>query len=112
MASKNKPEAKIPAYNRKPLGKALPPVKIVQIPTAEELDLIVSLWDTYAPAQYRGMMDAEDRLVLQQTGEKPSGRFTWNAATMTYTNVETGHVVDQDEALSAVAAFVRAYSKA
>lgn len=104
---------KTPTRKRKPLGKALPVVTAVfGAPTQEEADLLISLWDTYAPPQYAGMMNAEDSAMLEETGQEPTGAYVWNASSLTYTNVKTGHVVDQDEALAALSAFVRAYSRA
>ncbi len=112
MASKTDTK-RIPARKRKPLGKALPVVASAPgAPTQEEVGLLVSLWDTYAPAQYRGMMNAQDGALLEETGQEPSGEYIWNAATLSYTNIKTGYVVDQDETLAALSAFVRAYSRA
>lgn len=106
------PTDKTPRRKRKALGKALPSVDVVGVPTQDESNLLISLWDTYAPAQYRGMMNAENKLMLQETGQKPAGRYVWDQTTMSYINTETGHIVDQDEALFAMSQFVKAYSRA
>lgn len=103
---------KTPRRKRKPLGPALPPAADVGAPTAAENAELITLWDTYAPEIYRGMMNAENKLLLEQIGKTPSGRYVWDETTMSYTNVETGHVVDQDEALYALSQFIKAYSKA
>jgi hypothetical protein len=51
-------------------------------------------------------------MVLEQPGAKPKGTYIWHADTMTYENVKTGEIIDQDEALYALTEFVKAYGKA
>ena len=105
-------EKKSPPGKRKPLGKALPPVTKIAAPTQEEKDTLISLWDTYAPEKYKGMMAAEDSEKLRKAGKRPSGLWIWDRTSRTYTNTKTGYVVDMDEAKAALSAYVRAYSKA
>lgn len=114
MAKKAKEDKKkLPAHKRKPLGKALPPVtEKIAAPSRQEKDEMIARWDTYAPAQYRGMMSAENKQKLEKAGKKPSGIWVWDLETRTYTNVKTGHIVDQDEAKAAFTAYLRAFTKA
>jgi len=87
------------------LGKPLPPVKEVPPPTQQEIDLLVSNWDTYAPAKYRGMLSAVPYGTIDN-----KARWFYDADRRRYIS-RAGHVVSPKELRLAYLAFKKAMSK-
>lgn len=98
---------------KKPLGKPLPPIKETYIdpaPTVEETDAMVVLWDQYAPAKYRGLLRAQNKRLLEQTGEKPTGRWLWDDQTKQYIEVRTGLPLPRMELHRALSTFTERFA--
>ena len=98
---------------KKAIGKPLPKVKddyVDPAPTADDVESLVVLWDLYAPAQYRGLLRAQNKSLLEQTGEKPKGRFVWDDKTHYYIEAQTGRVISRMELHRAYSAFTQAYA--
>lgn len=87
------------------LGKPLPPVKKVDPPTQQEIDLLISNWDTYAPAKYRGLLSARPL----GTDDKEA-RWFYDADRRRYIS-RAGHVVTPKELRLAYFAFKKAINK-
>lgn len=87
------------------LGKPLPPVKDVPSPTEAEIDLLISNWDTYAPAKYRGLLSARPMGTSD-----PKARWFYDDKRKRYVS-RTGYVVSPKELRIAYLAFKKAKSK-
>lgn len=97
---------------KKTLGKPLPKIResyVDPAPTAEEADGLAALWDLYAPKQYKGLLRAQNKNVLEQTGTKPTSRFVWNDTTRHYVEVKTGRVISRMELHRVLSQFTQAY---
>lgn len=97
----------------KPAGNPLPKVAddyIDPAPTTDEVNSLVALWDLYAPPKYIGLMRAQNKDVLEQTKQKPIGRFIWDAKARHYIEVKTGHVITRRELHAAYSEFTRAFA--
>ena len=98
---------------KKPLGKPLPKIKesyIDPVPTVEETDALVILWDLYAPAKYKGLLRAQNKSVLEQTGEKPKGRWLWDEQSKKYIEVKTGRALSRMELHRVFSEFTSKYA--
>lgn len=97
---------------KKPLGKALPAVSDSfqePIPTLQESQELVAIWDEFAPRQYRGLLSAQSKSMLSQTGQSPKGRFVWDDVKKQYIEVATGRVLSRADLHLALSAFADAY---
>lgn len=97
----------------KPLGKPLPKIPETYIdpaPTVEETDAMVVLWDQYAPAKYKGLLRAQNKRLLEETGEKPTGGWLWDDKTKQYIEVRTGRALPRMELHRALSAFTEQYT--
>jgi hypothetical protein len=74
------------------------------------VEALVSLWDRFAPAEYRGLMNSNTKSVLEATGQKPKTRFIWDDEKKHYIRVATGKVVTRAELHRALSSFMKAYS--
>lgn len=98
---------------RVPLGKPLPKIKDSYEETAPsevEVEALVSLWDRFAPAEYRGLMNSQTKSFLEATKQKASSRFVWDDQKKHYIRVATGAVLTRAELHQALSSFVKAYS--
>ena len=98
---------------RVPLGKPLPKIKDGYqdpAPSEAEAEALVSLWDQFAPAEYRGLMNSQTKSVLEVTGQKAKSRFVWDDQKKHYIRAATGAVVTRAELHQALSTFVKAYS--
>lgn len=98
---------------RVPLGKPLPKIKNSYqepVPSEADADALVSLWDQFAPAEYRGLMNSQTKSVLEATGQKAKSRFVWDDQKKHYIRAATGVVVTRAELHQALSTFVKAYS--
>lgn len=98
---------------KRPLGDPLPKTSANYVdpaPAEDEVNGLVALWDLFAPPEYTGMLRAENKTVLEQTGQKPKGRFIWDDQIKRYIRVETGRVITRKELHIAYSEFVRAYA--
>lgn len=97
----------------KTLGKPLPKIRdgyVDPVPTVEETDALAALWDLYAPKQYKGLLRAQNKNVLEQTGTKPISRFVWDDRTRHYVEVRTGRVILRMELHRVLSDFMRNYA--
>lgn len=98
---------------KKLLGKPLPKINesyIDPAPTVEETDAMVMLWDQYAPAKYKGLLRAQNKRLLEQTGEKPVGNWLWDDKTKQYIEVRTGRPLSRMELHRALSAFTEQFA--
>lgn len=98
---------------RIPLGKPLPKIKDgyqEPAPSEAEAEALVSLWDQFAPAEYRGLMNSQTKSILEATGQKAKSRFVWDDQKKHYIRVATGKVVSRAELHKALSSFMNAYS--
>lgn len=98
---------------RKAPGKPLPKIKETYLdpaPTEDEVNALVVLWDLYAPMQYMGLLRAQNKSVLEQTGSKPTGRWIWDDTKKQYIEVSTGRTLSRMELHRAFSAFSQAYA--
>ena len=94
-------------------GNALPKIPDTYIdpaPNEEEMDRLVELWNIYAPRQYRGLLEAKSKTLLEQTEEKFNGPFIWDDIQKKYVETKTGRVISRQELHQAFSAFVRNYA--
>jgi hypothetical protein len=85
------------------LGKPLPPVKDIPVPTEAEIDLMIANWDAYAPAKYRGLLAARP---LGTAGAK----WFYDDRRKRYIS-RSGHVVTPKELRAAYLAYKKAKDK-
>lgn len=90
---------------KRKLGKPLPPVKDIPPPTEAEIDLMVANWNTYAPAKYRGLLEARPIGT-----DDPKARWFYDAERGRYVS-KTGHVVTPQELRAAYLAYKKAKNK-
>lgn len=98
---------------RVPLGKPLPKIKDGYqdpAPSEAEAEALVSLWDQFAPAAYRGLMNSQTKSVLEATQQKPKTPFIWDDQKKHYIRAKTGAVVTRAELHQALSSFMKAYS--
>lgn len=98
---------------RVPLGKPLPRIsETYEEPAPSEIDLdaLTSLWDQFAPARFRGLLDAENKNVLEQTAQRPSGRFVWDDQAKKYKDLLTGQMLTREDLHQALSAFAKSYT--
>lgn len=98
---------------KKPLGNPLPTTRDAYVdpaPTVEESDGLAALWDLYAPKQYKGLLRAQNKNVLEQTGTKPTSRFVWDDTTRHYIEVKTGRVISRMELHRVLSQFTQTYA--
>lgn len=87
------------------LGKPLPPVNDILIPTQQEIDLMIANWDAYAPAKYWGM------LIARPFGtDDPKARWFYDDIRKRYVS-RNGHVVNPKELRLAYLAYQKAKNK-
>ncbi len=101
-----------PTRKRVPLGKPLPKIKDgYQEPTPSEAEVkaLVSLWDQFAPADFRDLTNSQTKSVLEATGQKPQTRFVWDDLKKRYIRAANGKVVTRAELHRALSSFVKAY---
>lgn len=88
------------------LGKPLPPIKgDIPAPTEQEIALLVSNWDTYAPAKYKGLLSARPL----GTDDKKA-RWFYDATRRRYVS-RSGRVVTPKELRQAYLDFKKAMDK-
>lgn len=98
---------------KKPLGKPLPKIRdgfVDPAPTTEEADRLSALWDLYAPKQYKGLLRAQNKNVMEQTGKTPTSRFVWDDSTRHYVEVKTGRVISRMELHKVLSHFMQNYA--
>jgi hypothetical protein len=98
----------MPITKRIPLGKDnLPPIDgDIPAPSQAEIDLIIANWNAYAPAKYRGMLEA------RPVGTKDSkARWFYDAQRQRYIS-RAGHVVSPRELNEVYLAYRKAKDKA
>jgi hypothetical protein len=98
----------MPTAKMVPLGKDnLSPITgDIPAPTQAELDLIIANWNAYAPAKYRGLMEARPVGT-----DDPKARWFYDAQRRRYIS-KSGHVVSPDELNKAYLAYRKAKDKA
>lgn len=97
---------------KKKLGKALPAVSDRYqelVPTLQETQELIAIWDEYAPAKYRGLLSVQSKTTLEQTDQKPSARFVWDDVKKHYIETSTGHILSRADLHRALSAFVSSY---
>ncbi len=98
---------------RVPLGKPLPKIKDgyqEPAPSEVEAEALVSLWDQFAPAEFRGLTNSQTKSVLEATRKTPQTRFVWDDQKKRYIRAANGKVVTRAELHRALSSFVKAYS--
>ena len=88
--------------------KTLPPVDDIPAPTPQEQALLVSLWNSLAPAKFRGLLEAENLSTLQVEKRKAKGRFIWDETKRRYIFAKTGKYLKQQDIRDAFIAFQKA----
>lgn len=92
--------------------KRLPPVTgDIPAPTEQEQALLVSLWNSLAPAKYRGLLEAENLSILRIEKRRPKGRFIWDESKRRYAWAKTGKYLKPAEVRAAFVEFMKARAK-
>lgn len=85
---------------RTPLGRPLPPVKDVAVPTEQQLDELSALWDRRVP-ELAGLMEAKPLGSEQSL----ASRFWWDEVKRRYIRASNGRVVTTAELRAAMEKF-------
>jgi len=94
--------------------KSLTPVSddyIDPAPTADETALLIARWNQYAPARYKGLLEAENLETLIATKQMPKGRFVWSDRLMQYYDVKQKKTLTAAERKDAFESFIKAWHK-
>ena len=77
----------------------MPPVKKVNPPSQEDIDALISSWDTFAPAKYKGMLSAVPYGVIDN-----KARWFYDADKRRYIT-KAGYIVNAKEQRAAWLAY-------